>query len=142
MGAEQAADDAGSLLSWCYCILLVEVGKHGGYSILKSTSHKSSSGSFNRVIKPMTHVVGIEFKAPFTAVYMAKVHTPKLWDELSKRKQEINNPIDKKYRTGVSLSRNRIYHYIAGIEVRYEIPFDRSDLEIPAYRTYTRLPSS
>jgi predicted transcriptional regulator YdeE len=97
--------------------LYSEVGKHGGYSILKSTSHKSSPGSFNRVIKPMTHIIGIEFKAPFTAVYMAKVHTPKLWDELSKREQEINNPIDKEYRTGVSLSRNRIYHYIAGIEV-------------------------
>jgi predicted transcriptional regulator YdeE len=97
--------------------LYSEIGKHGGYSILKPTSKKSSPCSFNRVIKPVTHIVGIEFKAPFTAVYMAKVHIPKLWEELNNREHEIINPVDKENRTGISLSRNRIYHYVAGMEV-------------------------
>ncbi|MCR8642699.1 GyrI-like domain-containing protein [Paenibacillus sp. N1-5-1-14] len=69
------------------------------------------------MIKPVTHVVGLEFQAPFTAVYMAKVHAPTLWDELSRRENEIPNPMSQVNRIGVSLSRSRIYRYIAGIEV-------------------------
>lgn len=97
--------------------LYSEVGKHGGYSLLKSSSQKNSHLSFNRVTKPATHIVGVEFQAPFTAVYMSKVHIPRLWEELNSRENEINNIISSENRVGVSLSRNRTYHYIAGIEV-------------------------
>ncbi|WP_409348166.1 GyrI-like domain-containing protein [Paenibacillus gyeongsangnamensis] len=68
-------------------------------------------------MKPVTHIVGIEFQAPFTAVYIAKVHIPILWEELNSREHEIINFMSKENRVGVSLSRNRVYHYIAGIEV-------------------------
>jgi len=97
--------------------LYSEVGKHGGYSILKSSSSRKQTDSFKRVIKPMTHIVGVEFKAPFTAVYMAKVRLPIMWQELTNRENEILSPVRKGSRIGVSLGRSRIYHYIAGIEV-------------------------
>ncbi len=80
--------------------LYSEVGKHGGYSILKNSSQIKQAGSFNRVIKPMTQIVGVEFKAPFTAVYMAKVHIPLLWEQLNSRGHEIIHPIDKESRIG------------------------------------------
>ncbi|MBH5319506.1 HTH domain-containing protein [Paenibacillus sp. GSMTC-2017] len=113
--------------------LYAEVGKHGGYSILKSFSQNKGTGSFKRVIKPMTTVVGFEFKAPFTAVYMAKVRIPLLWEELTSRANEIINPVNTEYRIGVSLSRSHIYHYIAGIEVTTPklLPQDMVNITLP-----------
>jgi predicted transcriptional regulator YdeE len=123
--------------------LYSEAGKHGGYSILKSSSHKKQSGSFKRVIKPMTHIVGIEFKAPFTAVYMAKIRIPIIWEELNSRGHEILNPVDKESRIGVSLSRVHIYDYIAGIEVASPelLPPDMVSITLPAreYAVYNHV---
>lgn len=113
--------------------LYSEVGKHGGYSILMTSSQKKQTGSFKRVIKPMTHIVGVEFKAPFTAVYMAKVHIPSMWEELNSRRHEIINPLNKECRVGVSMSRSHIYHYIAGIEVANPklLPKDMASITLP-----------
>lgn len=123
--------------------LYSEVGKHGGYSILKNFSQNKQTGSFRRVIKPITHIVGVEFKAPFTAVYMAKVRIPIMWDELNSRENEILNPIDKESRIGVSLSRSHIYHYIAGIEVANPklLPQDMVSITLPPreYAVYNHI---
>lgn len=90
--------------------LYSEVGKHGGYSIVKSSSPNNLTGSFKRVIKPMTHIIGVEFKAPFTAVYMTKVRIPIMWEELNSREHEIINPINKESRINhvVETSRTEI----------------------------------
>lgn len=125
--------------------LYSEVGKNGGYSILNSKAKpplpSQQTESLHRVIKPVTHVVGVEFKAPFTAVYMAKVIVPRLWEELSKQEYHIRNPIQNGTRIGLSLSRNRIYHYIAGLEVTrpQDVPDHLVSITIPTqeYVVYT-----
>ncbi|MFC9774263.1 HTH domain-containing protein [Paenibacillus chitinolyticus] len=113
--------------------LYSEDGKHGGYSLLKNSSPQKQTGSFKRVIKPITHIAGVEFIAPFTAVYMAKVRIPFMWEELNNRVHEVINPVDKGSRIGVSLSRSQKYHYVAGIEVTNPklLPQDMVSITLP-----------
>jgi predicted transcriptional regulator YdeE len=101
--------------------LYAEPGRNGGYSLLNHAASRQvqQPSLFSRCIKPMTHIVGVEFKAPFTAVYMARVHMPAVWDVLMKREHEIRNAADRTSYVGVALSRSHIYHYIAGIEVTH-----------------------
>ncbi|MBB6454051.1 putative transcriptional regulator YdeE [Salirhabdus euzebyi] len=106
--------------------LYSNMGKNGGYSLLQTKTKQPFLGkkavSVNKVIKPTTHVIGLEFKAPFTAFYMSKSFKPFLWKELHKRKTEIKNLLHKESYIGVSLSRSHIYHYIAGVEVTKPFP--------------------
>ncbi|PWW08672.1 GyrI-like small molecule binding protein [Paenibacillus cellulosilyticus] len=102
--------------------LYAEPGRGGGYSLLNQAASRrvqQQPGLFSRCIKPMTHIVGVEFKAPFTAVYMARVHMPAVWETLMKREHEIINVVDRTSYVGVALSRSHIYHYVAGIEVTH-----------------------
>ncbi|GMK41252.1 hypothetical protein PCCS19_43080 [Paenibacillus sp. CCS19] len=104
--------------------LYAEPGRNGGYSLLKQASSRrvqqqQQPSLFSRCIKPMTHIVGVEFKAPFTAVYMARVHMPAVWESLMNREHEIMNAVDRTSYVGVALSRSHVYHYIAGMEVTH-----------------------
>jgi predicted transcriptional regulator YdeE len=123
--------------------LYSEVGQHGGYSLLNNSSRQKQTGSFRRVIKPVSHIVGLEFMAPFTAVYMAKAHIPSMWEELNYRLQEVINPVNKERRIGVSLNRSQKYHYIAGIEVASPrlLPQDMVSMTLPPreYAVYTHV---
>ncbi|MFD2044689.1 GyrI-like domain-containing protein [Ornithinibacillus salinisoli] len=87
------------------------------------------------------HVVGVEVKAPFTAVYMSDTIKPRLWEEISKRSHEIKHQRKQASFIGVALSKNRIYHYIAGIEVTkpVQIPERMVGITLPAreYASYT-----
>ncbi|MGC4378390.1 HTH domain-containing protein [Fictibacillus sp. Mic-4] len=125
--------------------LFSQPGKNGGYSIMKNKAKAPviarSAGSINRVIKPVTHVVGVELKAPFTAFYMAKAIRPQLWKEIENRRGEIQLVKKEGTFTGAVLSKNRIYHYIAGVEVArpVSIPPNMVSITLPAreYAVYT-----
>ncbi|UFJ40315.1 GyrI-like domain-containing protein [Brevibacillus humidisoli] len=101
--------------------LYSEPGRHGGYSITNQSSRRGriekSPPLTRRLVKPTTHVVGVELKAPFAAVYMANAIIPRLWRELEVRQQEIASPIAPGRMIGVVRNRNFAYHYIAGVEV-------------------------
>ncbi|WP_208919925.1 GyrI-like domain-containing protein [Paenibacillus uliginis] len=64
---------------------------------------------------------------------MAKVHIPRLWDELANWKSEIGAFLSSDNRVGVSRSRHRIYHYIAEVEVvsPTQIPDSMVHLALP-----------
>ncbi|NUU77240.1 HTH domain-containing protein [Paenibacillus xylanilyticus] len=129
--------------------LYAEPGRRGGYSLLQSANRTAgitgqrivSSDPFQRIIRPQTYVIGLEFQAPFTAVYMAKVMIPKLWVELGRRQHEIPRQIRTGVKTGVSLSRTRLYHYIAGVEVSHfhDVPEGMVGIILPTreYAVYT-----
>lgn len=129
--------------------LYAEAGRAGGYSLLPSAARKvimtdsiqPAADPFRRVLRPEIHIVGIEFQAPFTAVYMAKVMIPKLWSELERRRHEIVRQKQTGSITGVTLSRSKIYRYVAGVEVSHlhEIPQGMVGLTLPAceYAVYT-----
>lgn len=124
--------------------LYSETGKHGGYSLLRrDRAHIQVGDSFKRVIRPATHVVGLEFNAPFTAVYMAKVRIPAMWEHLNNRQHEISKATVKSRRIGVSLRRSQFYHYIAGIEVPSPVSLlaDMVSITLPPreYAVYTHV---
>jgi len=71
---------------------------------------------------------------------------PKLCLELERRQHEIPRQIRTGVQTSVSLSRTRLYHYIAGVEVSqfYEVPEGMIGIVLPAreYAVYTHLGAS
>lgn len=93
-----------------------------------------------RLVKPTTYVVGIEFKAPFTAIYMANAIIPRLWAELMTRQQDIKSSVEQGQMIGVVQNRNSAYHYIAGMEVSSlnKIPTGMVGITLPtkAYAVY------
>lgn len=107
--------------------LYAEPGRRGGYFLLQpkrldnrtAAQRAVRSDPFQQTVRPQTYVVGLEFQAPFTAVFMAQVMIPRLWTELERRKHEIPRQKQAGVRTGVVQSRQRLYHYIAGVEVSY-----------------------
>ncbi|MBR2565332.1 MAG: HTH domain-containing protein [Paenibacillus sp.] len=129
--------------------LYAEPGRSGGYSLLLPLRHENKMTAqrmvrrdpFQRIVRPETYVVGLEFQAPFTAVFMAQVMIPRLWAALKRRQHEIPRQKQAGVRTGVVLSRQRLYHYIAGVEVFYydELPEDMIGITLPAreYAQYT-----
>lgn len=129
--------------------LYAEPGRRGGYSLLLPLRHENRmaaqrivrSDPFQRIVRPQTYVVGLEFQAPFTAVFMAQVMIPRLWTELKQRQHQIPRQKQAGVRIGVVLSRQRLYHYIAGVEVSYyhELPEGMAGITLPAreYAQYT-----
>ncbi|PAF29749.1 effector binding domain-containing protein [Paenibacillus sp. 7516] len=129
--------------------LYAEPGRRGGYTLLQSAGRVADMAgqriakghSFERMVRPQTYVIGLEFQAPFTAVYMSQVMIPKLWIELERRQHEIPRQTRTGVKTGVSLSRTRLYHYIAGVEVSHfhEVPEGMVGIVLPAreYAVYT-----
>ncbi|WP_336782421.1 HTH domain-containing protein [Paenibacillus illinoisensis] len=128
--------------------LYAEPGRRGGYTLLQSGQVANMTGqritkahSFERMVRPQTYVIGLEFQAPFTAVYMSQVMIPKLWIELERRQHEIPRQTRTGVKTGVSLSRTRLYHYIAGVEVSHfhEVPEGMVGIVLPSreYAVYS-----
>lgn len=124
--------------------LYSEVGKHGGYSLLNEkrmlAKWEKTPPILKRILKPATHVIGLEYKAPFTSIYMANTIIPMLWEKLGVRVKEIANENQPVQMLGVVQNRSFIYHYIAGIEVRslQHIPEGMVGITLPtkAYAVY------
>ncbi|MFC4598261.1 HTH domain-containing protein [Cohnella hongkongensis] len=119
--------------------LYSEPGRHGGYSLLNRS--KASPIGADRplpptrtLFKPSLRLIGVEFKAPFTAVYMANTVIPGLWAELRERLGEIEGAVRPTRLVGAVRSRSVAYHYVAGAEVSSfgRIPDGMTGLTIPA----------
>lgn len=125
--------------------LYSEFGKNGGYSVLKTKNKpappQNSPRSVRRVIKPAFQMVGIELKAPFTAVHMSNALIPKLWEQWQSRKGEIGAWARTAVQMAAIQNRERVYQYIAGVEVRRiaTIPDGMTGLTVSAreYAVYT-----
>ncbi|MCU6708370.1 HTH domain-containing protein [Paenibacillus sp. J5C_2022] len=105
-------------------------GKRGGYNLLTKIAAKQVT----KVIKPSTYVIGMEFKAPFTALYMAQVHIPSIWRTFNERIDEVLNVANRTNRIGVAFGRSSIYHYVAGVEVTSRsrrIPHGMVEIALP-----------
>ncbi len=126
--------------------LYSEPGRHGGYSLL----HRSKAPVVGpdrplpptrTLFKPSVRLMGVEFKAPFTAVYMANSVIPGLWAELRARMEEIEGAVRPERLIGAVRSRSVAYHYVAGAEVVSfgRIPEGMTAITIPAgaYAVYS-----
>jgi predicted transcriptional regulator YdeE len=129
--------------------LYSQTGRRGGYSILDGHTGAAASASpqlVHRSFKPVTLIVGMEMKVPFTAVTISNTILPSLWEQFLFRVAEIPHRIDSRMLTGAVRSRGAIYHYVAGAEVHAlsEIPEGMVSLTLPqrpyaVYRHHGRL---
>jgi predicted transcriptional regulator YdeE len=128
--------------------LYSETGKHGGYTMLPTKfkpalepGQSNQLKSIRRVIKPAFHLLGVELKAPFTAIHMSNVIIPRLWEQLEDHLGRNGLAQENATRIAAIQNRQYIYHYIAGVEVRQTFPIPDGMIltEIPAreYVMYT-----
>jgi predicted transcriptional regulator YdeE len=128
--------------------LYSETGKHGGYTMLQTRSRPALERSqsndikpMRRVIKPAFHLLGVELKAPFTAIHMSNVIIPRLWEQLRELLERHDLASDTATRIAAVQSRQYVYHYIAGVETRKNtpVPDGMIMIEIPLreYFVYT-----
>ncbi|OXS57582.1 hypothetical protein B1A99_16100 [Cohnella sp. CIP 111063] len=119
--------------------LYSEPGRHGGYSLLNRSKAPAIGADrplppTRTLFKPAVRLIGVEFKAPFTAIYMANTVIPGLWAELRSRIGEIEGAVGPERLIGAVRSRSVAYHYVAGAEVVSfgRIPEGMIGMTIPA----------
>lgn len=119
--------------------LYSEPGRHGGYSLLNRSKAPAIGAAQSlpptrTLFKPAVRLIGIEFKAPFTAVYMANTIIPGLRAEIRERLGEIEGAVRPERLIGAVRSRSVAYHYVAGAEVVSfgRIPEGMTGITIPA----------